>query len=136
MQQLASDTVTAAVTAPNRSVLVVDDELIICDLLTDVLTAEGYEVATTTNGQEALAYLRQHAPPCLILLDMMMPIMDGPSFRAEQRRDPALATIPVIVMTAGMNRERLETLIDADEYILTPFAIDTLLDMVQRYCAS
>ena len=135
MEHVRSRVATTLPMQSNRSVLVVDDEMIICELLTDVLTEEGYQVATAANGQEALDYLRQNAPPCLILLDMMMPIMDGPTFRAAQRNDPALTGIPVIVMTAGMSRERLESLIEADEYILTPFAIDALLDMVQRYCS-
>jgi CheY-like chemotaxis protein len=135
MEHVRSRVATTLPMQSNRSVLVVDDEMIICELLTDVLTEEGYQVATAANGQEALDYLRQNEPPCLILLDMMMPIMDGPAFRAAQRNDPALTDIPVIVMTAGMSRERLETLIEADEYILTPFGIDALLDMVQRYCS-
>lgn len=134
MNHASSHVATELVRASNRSVLVVDDETIICELLTDVLTEEGYHVTTAANGQEALDYLRQNSPPCLILLDMMMPVMDGPTFRAEQMRDPALNDIPVIVMTAGMNRERLVETIEANEYILTPFAIDSLLDMVERYC--
>lgn len=134
MRQVRSHAATRDVLDPNRSILVVDDEMIICELLTDVLTEEGYQVVTAANGQEALDYLSQHSAPCVILLDMMMPVMDGPTFRSHQRSNPTLAEIPVIVMTAGMNRERLEQLIEADEYMLTPFAIDHLLDMVQRYC--
>lgn len=134
MRQVRSRAATAHSVDPSRSILVVDDEMIICELLTDVLTEEGYQVVTAANGQEALDYLRQNSPPCLILLDMMMPVMDGPAFRSRQRSDPALTEIPVIVMTAGMSRERLEQLIEADEYMLTPFGIDHLLDLVQRYC--
>lgn len=134
MEHVRSRAATPLTAQSNRSILVVDDETIICELLTDVLTEEGYHVVTAANGQEALDYLRISELPCLILLDMMMPIMDGPTFRSAQRSDPALTDIPVIVMTAGMSRERLEQLIEADEYMLTPFGIDALLDMVQRYC--
>lgn len=135
------DSVPARVSATpvvcaNRSILVVDDEESICELLYDILTDEGYQVAIATNGFEALDYLQAHPAPCLILLDLMMPLMDGRQFRAAQRVDPTLNTIPVVVMTAGLSRERLEALIEADDYMLTPFGIDALLALVERYCGA
>ena len=68
---------------------------------------EGYDVATASNGREALVYLKSHSAPRLILLDVMMPVMDGYEFRVEQQRDPAIADIPVVVLTAGSMGERV-----------------------------
>src|SRR5882724_6348202 len=83
------------------TILIVEDETDIRFIVTEILADEGYAVAGVANGLEALTYLRQHDDqPCLILLDLGMPVMSGWEFRAEQQRDPALATIPVIVMSA------------------------------------
>jgi CheY-like chemotaxis protein len=71
-----------------------------------VLRYEGYSVAAAANGREAIDHLRERGRPCVILLDLMMPIMDGWQFRAEQLRDPGLAPIPVIVISAGADIER------------------------------
>ncbi len=84
-------------------VLIVDDDEGIRDALVVALTDEGYRVTCAGNGEVALAQLRsgKHPPPCLILLDLMMPVMDGLEFRARQLDDPDLARIPIAVMTAG-----------------------------------
>ncbi len=81
----------------NRPVLVVDDDADNRQLLADVLRAAGYEVRTASDGRDALRHL-PHCRPFVILLDLEMPVMDGRSFRAAQQRlDPELARIPVIV---------------------------------------
>jgi CheY-like chemotaxis protein len=83
------------------TILIVEDESRIRAVLTEILEDEGYPVASARNGLEALTYLRQQADrPHLILLDLGMPVMTGWEFRAEQQRDPTLAGIPVIVMSA------------------------------------
>ena len=92
------------------SILIVDDELALAETLCDVLVDSGYRVASAANGAEALAYLRSHEAPSLILLDLMMPVMDGYTFRQEQLADPALAAIPVIVVTAGGPASRIQGL--------------------------
>jgi CheY-like chemotaxis protein len=98
--QLEHDPVSQQV-APCR-VMVVDDDAGTREVLSEALTSLGCEVVCAANGQEALSRLRSEAPsPRLILLDLMMPVMDGHAFRAEQERDPALAEIPTIVVTAG-----------------------------------
>jgi CheY-like chemotaxis protein len=81
-------------------VLVVDDDAGLREALLDVLSAEGHEVRTAENGCEALAHLAVDRPD-VILLDLMMPVMSGYELRAQQLADSTLATIPVVVMTAG-----------------------------------
>src|SRR5438552_202636 len=86
--------------AERKFVLVVEDDADIRESLGTILEEEGYGVVTTRNGREALSYLRSGRPrPSLILLDLLMPVMSGAEFRAEQERDPALADIPVVVLS-------------------------------------
>jgi CheY-like chemotaxis protein len=91
-------------------ILIVDDDLDIREALVETLEDMGFPVVTAAHGSEALALLR-HTPvlPSLILLDLMMPVMDGYRFWEELRRDPELASIPVAIITAGhgVDRSRL-----------------------------
>jgi len=82
------------------AILVVEDDAALREMMAQQLHLAGFAPATAPNGYEALALLRMGFPAKLILLDLRMPIMDGWAFRAEQRRDPDLADIPVIVMSA------------------------------------
>jgi CheY-like chemotaxis protein len=85
-----------------RRVLVAEDDADIRDTVADLLKDEGYEVSTAEDGRAALdALLSEAQLPGLILLDLMMPRMDGFQFRAEQQRDPRLAHIPVVLMSAS-----------------------------------
>ena len=96
---------------PTRAVLVVDDDLDIREALTDILEDRGFSVMSAANGREALALLRSlDAPPTVILLDLMMPIMDGYGFLEEHRKDASLAVIPVAIITAGhgVDRSRID----------------------------
>jgi CheY-like chemotaxis protein len=112
--------------------LVVDDDPDIRDSLREVLEDEGYEVATVGNGREALDYLKQAAPrPCVILLDLMMPVMDGWQFRKEQKLHPEIADIPLVVITATGKRP---VLIDAAELVMKPLDLTRLFQSVERYC--
>ena len=85
-----------------KSILVVDDDADIRHSLTEILVDEGYAALTAGNGSEALSLIRANHPPSLIVLDLMMPIMDGYEFLAEQQRDGELAHIPVVVVTADV----------------------------------
>ena len=116
-------------------VLVVDDDPDIRESLSDVLTDEGYQVITAVDGRDALAKLRgQGAAPSVILLDLMMPVMSGTQFYAEKQRDPLLAQIPVVVVSADGNvRQKAAAL--GGEYIPKPVRIEQVLDVVQRHCA-
>jgi CheY-like chemotaxis protein len=85
-----------------KSVLIVDDDADIRELLAETLVEKGFDIATAANGLEALRTLRgMRVRPSVILLDLMMPIMDGYGFLEQWRRDPALASIPLAIVTAG-----------------------------------
>ncbi len=114
-----------------QKILLVDDDRDVIDALRLVLSEEGYEVATASNGYEALLYLKSHSPPpSLILLDVMMPIMDGYEFRIEQQRDPSIARIPVVVVTAGAIGERVAEM-GVTALLRKPFDLERLLGELQ-----
>jgi CheY-like chemotaxis protein len=115
-----------------KQILLVDDDRDVIDALRVVLSEEGYDVATASNGYEALLYLKSHSPlPSLILLDVMMPVMDGYEFRIEQQRDPAIARIPVVVVTAGSIGERVAEM-GVTGLLRKPFDLDRLLRELAR----
>lgn len=99
-----------------------------------ILEEEGFSVATASNGREALDHLHSGWRPCLILLDLKMPVMNGPQFRAEQQRDMELRTIPVAVISAHVTRE-VRAEVQADSFLSKPLDYDLLIQTVTRYCA-
>src|SRR5437870_2371426 len=104
-----------------HTVLVVDDDEGIRFALSDTLEDVGYRVVVAKDGVEALAKLRgPEERPCVILLDLMMPAMDGWTFRHEQRRDPAIAEIPVVVLTADAHVEEKAKELEAQGHIAKP----------------
>jgi CheY-like chemotaxis protein len=112
-------------------VLVVEDEESIGEVIVDVLGDEGYEVRRARNGREALDVLRKWMP-ALIVLDLMMPIMDGRAFREEQRRQPAIADVPVVLISGSREVEAKGVEIGAVAAIEKPFDIESLLSVVSR----
>lgn len=115
------------------SVLVVDDDVDVRSAVAEALLDEGIEVTTAENGRAALATLRSGMLPDVILLDIMMPEMDGWAFRAEQQRDPELDAIPVVVFTAyGVPRETAEE-VAASAYLKKPVRLDELLQTLSRF---
>jgi len=112
-----------------HTILVVDDDADIRASLCDLLEDEGYAVATAAHGRDALDYLRGHPAPSVVLLDLMMPTMDGYEFRAEQKRDPTIAAIPVVVMTA---RGTVEPGLDVEQILQKPLKLPKLRDALQR----
>lgn len=116
-----------------RRVLVVDDDEDLRTTVSELLTDAGYTAITAGDGKAALEALRTSDEPCcLVLLDLMMPRMDGWQFRAAQLEDPKIANIPVIVMTAGRNLD--EAPVHVDEIVLKPLRFDALLEAVGRFC--
>lgn len=114
------------------SVLVVDDDLDTREMLCRFLEMEGFGVESAANGRQALDRLTSGVEACVIVLDLMMPVMDGWQFREEQTRRADLAKIPVIVVSAAA-RERIAR-IDADEVLAKPVDLDELLARVSAYC--
>jgi CheY-like chemotaxis protein len=118
----------------DAEVLVVEDHALSRESLIDILEAEGYRVVSAVNGQEALDLLRRGLRPCVILLDLAMPVMDGAAFCKEQQREPALAAIPVVVMTGVQDSPQQAFEIAAGHYFLKPYSVQDLLDTIARYC--
>jgi two-component system chemotaxis response regulator CheY len=116
-----------------RWILIVEDNAPMAEALRDILGGEGYEVAVARDGAVALDWLAAHPRPDLILLDLMMPTMDGYELRARQLADPALAAIPTFVISAGPFDERFEAM-RVDGWLRKPVALDSLLAAVARHC--
>jgi len=108
-------------------ILVVDDDDGSRQALTNLLRDEGYNVMELNDASVALEYLRRSVPPRLIVLDLMMPGMDGWDFRHEQKRDPKLAQIPVIALSAAGK------LLDADVSLRKPLQYKEFLRAVRQY---
>ena len=117
-----------------QSILVVDDDPDVRESLAEILEDEGYRVTGVQNGAEALAYLRAKTRPSLILLDMMMPQMDGWRFRVEQRKNPELAGIPVVILSAHGNAREAALVLGAADYLRKPLRAESLLEIADRYC--
>jgi two-component system cell cycle sensor histidine kinase/response regulator CckA len=113
-----------------RSLLVVEDDADIREALDGLLSMEGFRVAGCSNGREALDWLRASPKPDIILLDLMMPIMDGWQFRVAQKDDPELATIPVLALSADSTAKAAA--IDAEAYLKKPVDYDTLIATIDR----
>jgi CheY-like chemotaxis protein len=113
-------------------VLIVEDDVELRDMMAQLLTLEGFVATAVANGREALEYLRKGDRPDIILLDLMMPVMDGWEFRRKQQSDPTLATVPVVVLSALDHRRAAE--VDAVAFLKKPLDFDRLLELVRRYC--
>ena len=120
--------------AAPATVLVVEDDAAVAEYMIFVLEDAGYNVALASNGLDALRYLEAHPQPSLILLDLMMPIINGWAFRAAQQRDPAFAAIPVVIMSAGTNDEIHARELGVAAYIAKPMPPDALVAVIARYC--
>jgi two-component system chemotaxis response regulator CheY len=110
-------------------VLVVDDESDIRQAVAEILSYEGYQVVDASDGAEGLAKARAYHPR-LVLLDLMMPRMDGWEFRRAQQHDPEVSEIPVVVLSA-LGPDSLE----AEGYVGKPFDMDELVSAVRRYAS-
>jgi len=115
-----------------RAVLVVDDDVDIREILAEVLDDVGFDVTTAANGREALAVVRDTTVrPSVILLDLMMPIMDGYGFLEQRSLDPALASIPIAIVTAGHGVDRAR-IGQGIPIIVKPFDTRQLLGVLHR----
>jgi CheY-like chemotaxis protein len=119
--------------ASGKSVLLVEDDSLTRGAMRMVLEWEGYRVFCAANGQEALEMLRRGERPTLILLDIAMPVLDGRQFREEQEKDPALATIPVVVVSGTA----VAASVEAAAHVQKPFLPGELLEAIreaERFC--
>ena len=113
------------------NVLIVEDDLDIQESVAEILGIEGYSVTVANNGQEGLSLLARISMPCIILLDMMMPVMNGPEFLAHVKADPVLRACTVLIMTAG----HAQPPAGAVGLIRKPFELPALLAFVKRHCS-
>jgi CheY-like chemotaxis protein len=124
----------AAANPPERNILIVEDDHDTRDLLATLLEVEGFETRGAGNGEEALESLRSQPPPDLILLDLMMPVMDGWEFRRRQKADPRLARIPVVVVSAVHEVGQTAVALSAAGYVSKPVEPRHLMATVRRLC--
>lgn len=117
----------------NAKVLIVDDDVATLDGLGGLLEVEGYEVERAGDGAEALEKLRGREPPRLILLDLRMPVMDGWQFLTERAKDPAIARIPVVLLSGLPFIPNAPGVAD---FLTKPINPARLLDAVARFCGA
>jgi two-component system chemotaxis response regulator CheY len=121
----------------NGFVCVIDDDADIREALYDVLTFEGYSVHLASDGVEALELLRATDQTCcLILLDLMMPRMNGWEFRRQQVEDPALEGIPVVLLSGAGRCQQVARDLKVAGALEKPVELDALLEVVARFCCS
>ncbi|NVJ26603.1 MULTISPECIES: response regulator [Myxococcus] len=117
--------------------LVVDDDADLREALEEVLRDAGYEVMGASNGKHALDVLgTTRELPILVLLDMMMPVLDGAGFARAMRQVPAWRDIPVLVFSASANARQVAEEIGACGHLRKPVDVDTLLDAVRKHQAA
>ncbi len=111
-----------------QRVLVVEDDRDIREMVAELLVEEGYEVTLAGNGLEGLSQAQRHRPN-VIVLDLMMPVMNGWEFRQAQKLDPTIVDVPVVILSAVA---RGRATLDADAFVPKPFDVETLLSAVER----
>jgi CheY-like chemotaxis protein len=114
-------------------ILIVEDDADLREMMAQLLSLEGYRAETAANGRDALKYLERGDRPDVILLDLMMPVMDGWEFRRRQVQDPTIATVPVVVLSA-LDPARASDL-GGTAFLKKPLDFDRLLELVRRFCA-
>jgi CheY-like chemotaxis protein len=113
----------------NQPVLLVEDDQVLAETTRALLEWEGYRVRLASNGREALESIRGHRP-CIVLLDLMMPIMSGWELLTELRRDPETGDLPVVVVSAVADRAPA----GATAILHKPFEMEALLELIKQYC--
>jgi two-component system chemotaxis response regulator CheY len=115
-----------------KTVMVIEDDRECLEAVTDVLRHHGYAVVPVKNGLEALRHLETNPPPDLILLDLMMPVMDGWQFLTEQKSRTSLARIPVALLSGERDLARRASELSLAGYIQKPVKLHELLSMVRK----
>ena len=118
-----------------NGILIVEDDLTIRETIKELLEMEGFSVATAQDGKEGIELLKTLAPPCMILLDLMMPVMNGQEFLEALRKEActALCSIPIIVVSAVIDGAKAKEL-KVTDYIRKPINLDKLVSVTKQYC--
>jgi len=132
MHEPASDETAAE--SLKGPVLVVDDDVRVRTALSTILRSQGYEVVTAASGKEALRYLKYNPPPRVILSDLVMPDINGPQLRMEMERDPALAAIPLVIMSGTHDTRAEAFFLNAAGHLSKPIHLAELLAVIERFC--
>ena len=117
-----------------HSILVVDDQPESSDAVGLLLEEQGIEVRIAHDGEEALATLQRGFRPCLVVVDLMMPKMDGWEFRQRQLSDPQFAGIPVLIMSGYPNADKAAGTLGVRTVLKKPLSVPRLLSLVSRHC--
>lgn len=122
----------------DHALLIVEDDADIRQNLAEILRDEGHEVETACNGAEALEHLQKKLEhgrlPCLILLDLMMPVMNGWDFRAKQLSHPTLAGVPVVLLSGATDVRHHAATLQTAGYLTKPIPLDRLFQLVEQNC--
>jgi CheY-like chemotaxis protein len=116
------------------TVLVVEDDDDVREGLEALLRRHGVDVTTTANGQEALDVIERDGPPDLMIVDLMMPVMNGWALRANLLADQKLASVPVVILSGVSDVQHHGRALQAVEVLTKPFAIEKLYAVVDAYC--
>lgn len=115
-------------------ILLVEDDDDLRQLLAFLIRNKGREVIEAANGREALDRIRTEDPPRLVILDLMMPVMDGWTFRQELLKSPGLADVPVILLSGAADVHRSARTLKAVDYLTKPVDLDRLYRLLDDYC--
>ncbi len=118
------------------TILLVEDEPEIREGLAEVLREHDLEVLEAAHGRDALERLRSGTRPCVIVLDLMMPVMDGAAFRQAQLADPQLAPIPVVLVSADVSLQRKGRELQAAATLSKPMRVPALVAEVLKHCGA
>jgi CheY-like chemotaxis protein len=133
LRKRAADGKSSKLMPQNKGLIfVIDDDQGIRDAVGELLEMEGYSVLTAGNGQEGLAQLRSPPAPDLILLDMMMPGMDGLEFRDQQMAEKLCLGVPVVLMSAAHRLEERQKSAGLTDHLSKPMDISDLLDKIEK----
>jgi CheY-like chemotaxis protein len=121
---------------PSTYILIVEDDFDIREALEQILEEEGYAVRGASNGSEALEIATSGPAPRLILLDLMMPVMNGWQFRSEQLKDARLAAVPVLVISADPDLQSKAATLGVAGLLKKPISLDDLLSAVKVHCSA
>jgi len=122
--------------ATGARILVVDDDNAIRETLRAILEDEGYRVSVAANGRDALDVLEAVGPPSLCIIDLVMPVMNGWQLCAELARRPALARVPVLLVSANSHVDAPPAGLETVHVMKKPISFDRLLEYLEHYCAA